>query len=113
METYQYRLDDNIYSGRSNSLPDDDGMPAKDLPNRNAKSLANVASAIYLNSQNLSESQIEQVVIWLKQLKISQNWPTGMYPGSSQDDFYRLLKGVRESSEQVAFQKKANMKALK
>ncbi len=113
MEASQYRLDDNAWHEEANLLLDDEGMPADALPNGNAKSLANIASAIYLNSQNLSESQIERVVIWLKQLKISQNWPTGTYPGSPQDGFYRLLTGVRESSEQVAFQKKANMKALK
>ncbi len=63
METYQYRVDDNIHSGQENCLLDNDGMPAEALPNKNAKSLANIASEIYLNSKNLSESQIEQIAI--------------------------------------------------
>jgi hypothetical protein len=113
METHQYRFDENVYGTEENQLLDYDGLPSEHLKNRQAKALANIASAIHLNKDNLRESQIEQVVLWLKRIKISQNYPTGMYPGTHQDGFYRILNEIRESREQVRFQKQANIKAMK
>ena len=113
MEASQYRLNDGVWYAESNQLLDDDGMPSESLPNRQAKSLAAIASAIHLNVDSLRESQLEQVVAWLKRLKISKKYPPGSYLEKPHDQFYLVLREIRESKEQVVLQKKANVKAIK
>lgn len=112
MDTYDYKLDEDVWHSEANHLLDDDGSPSPTFTNARERALANIASAIHLNEEKISDAQIEQTIIWLKRIKEKRNPPL-RYPDTDYGAFYRALDRLKNKPEQISLQKKAYWKSIK
>ena len=112
MDTYDYRVNDNIYDSENNRLLDDEGDVNQGLRDPQAKRLAALASTVHQHESHLTDDQIEKVVIWLKRIKQTRQGPS-RWSSQGYAAFYRELEALKTKPEQVKMQKDASWAAVR
>lgn len=98
-------LERPLKSHEYRSLLQDDGLPRGDLDIKSEQALARIASRIFLDFKDLDDQQFEQIIKWLKTLKL-RNTPLARECGV-QFEFYNESESQKNNSEQISLQKQA------
>jgi hypothetical protein len=94
----------DISSGRYVQLLDEDGRPLVGLP-PSLRSIAEFAASIHANAGKLSQDQFEQIIQWIKALKMRDR-----DSASPPYEFLSVLNELRNSPEQMGLHRRGHCK---